>query len=398
MRRSTVLTWCAALLAACGTAQGIEGPGSSDVLFVRTAAGLSALPVAGGAPRTLPGGVASFDLGTLATTEWGDDSTTLKRLSPRGEQLASATLEGRLRARLVSGSGELVALTASEDGGDVYMPAPRPRTRIVVVDETGREARYALNGNFEPEAFSTDDRELFMIEYVPPLAPERYRVRRLRLRDGRVLPIGRLKLNAPGQMQGTGRTQVHSPGGEELYTLYTQQDDAGHAAEDHGSEAHAFVHVLNLEDSWAHCIDLPQVFGRGSASASAITTDPYGLNVFVVDWTHGVVASLNPSKVRVRETAHLHLGDPDEQTFATATDDRLFVGGNDEVVVIDTEDMQIVDRWNMDGEVIGLRTSRDRERVYVATPGRVTAIDLDGNDLFGFDAPGATGFEEVWQP
>ena len=398
MKRSRVLMWCAALLTACGTAQGIEGPRPNDVLFARTADGLSALPVAGGAPRSLPGAVASFDLGTLATTEWGDDSTTLKRLSPGGEQLASAALEGRLRARVVSGSGKLVALTSTEDGGDVYVPAPRARTRMVVVDATGRGSTYELDGNFEPEAFATDDRELLMIEYVPAMAPERYRVRRLRLRDGRVLPIGRLKLNAPGQMQGTGRTQVHSPGGEELYSLYTQQDDAGHAADDHGSEAHSFVHVLNLERSWAHCIDLPHVFGSGSASASAITTDPYGLSVFVVDWTSGAVASLNPSKVRVRDTAHLYLGDPDDETFATATRDRLFVGGNDDVVVIDTENMQIVDRWDMDGEVIGLGTSPDLDRLYVATAGQVTVLDLDGNELFDLDAPGTTGLERVWQP
>ena len=55
---------------------------------------------------------------------------------------------------------------AQDDGVGPAQPEPR---------------RYMLAGNFEPEAFSLDGRALFVIEFSPPLAPYRYRVRSLDL-------------------------------------------------------------------------------------------------------------------------------------------------------------------------------------------------------------------------
>ena len=386
------------VLAACGDASpvAIDGPGANDLVFLRTETGMQAVRPATGPVFDVPGGVASFDFGVLASTASDGTSTVVRRFTPRGDVLSTGELDADLTARVVSASGDLVALTESGDEGNLYAPAPKARTRVVVVEGSGAYRDYTLDGNFEPEAFAANERELFMIEYLPALAPERYRVRRLRLASGMVLPIGRLKLNAPGQMQGTGRNQVHSPYGDELYTLYTQQDDAGHDADDHAREAHAFVHLLNLEGSWAHCIDLPHVFASGDATASALATDPSGHRLHVVDWTNGVVATVSPARVRVRNTKGFDFGVADDQTFAVASDDRLFVAGNDEIVVIDTIRMREIDRWRADAEITGLRLSSNQERVYFSAAGRVTALDLRrGETLFSLDAPGVAGLEHA---
>ena len=68
---------------------------------------------------------------------------------------------------------------------------PRSRTSIVVADPTGapQTRTFDLRGNFEPEAFSTDDRLLFMIQHLPAEAPTVYRVTVLDLKSGRVVPV-----------------------------------------------------------------------------------------------------------------------------------------------------------------------------------------------------------------
>jgi DNA-binding beta-propeller fold protein YncE len=265
----------------------------------------------------------------------------------------------------------------------------------VVAQAGGGAKAFDLAGNFEPEAFSTDGRELFLLEYIPALAPTRYRVRRLLLEKERVVPIGRLKTAAPGQMQGTGRAQAYSPGADELYTLYTQQDSAGHEAGAISGD-HAFVHLLNLEGSWTHCIDLPHTFGHGDATASALAVSPDGARLFVADWTSGVLAVASPEKGKVIETATVAFGEADDRTFAAATDDLLFVAGGAEVVVLDPDSLEVADRWPVGAEVTGLAASEDGSRLYVSTDGQVLTLDTTGGEIQG-DLPveGARGLTHV---
>ena len=122
---------------------------------------------------------------------------------------------------------------------------------------------YRLDGNLEPEAFSTDAKYLFVIQYLPPSEPSLYRVAELELKDGDVYPvISRVKSlvaadagHAPGAAAGARRPQ--------LYTLYSSQPAAyaeGYDVAQAGAEGPvAFVHVLNLEAHWAFCLPLPKV-------------------------------------------------------------------------------------------------------------------------------------------
>ena len=396
MLKTRALALVATVAVGCGTAQGIEEPISSDAILVSTLRGIEAVSLGTGqVQRRIPEGIVSAEADRVVSTTTDGTSTRVTTMDLAGEVLSRATVEGNMLARVAT--DERVALTDRAGAGETaYLPAPKERTRVVVLDGDGTQREFELEGNFEPEAFKVSGTELFMIEYIPAMAPDRYRVRRLKLRSGDVVPIGRLKLNAPGQMQGTGRTQVLAPAGHELYTLYTQQPDAGHAGEAHAHGiGHAFVHVLNLDQAWAHCVDLPSVFASGHATASAIAVNPSGTRVFVADWTSGSVASLKPHKVRLATTVTgLDLGSEDDETFAAASSDRLYIAGNDSVVVLDANTLSLVDRWSVGAEIVGLEL--DDERLFVSTAESMIVLDLvNGRSLQSVPVDGTLGIEGV---
>ena len=370
--------------------------GGNDTLFVRTPDGLRSIASSTGElVHSFPGGIGSPDFTLVAAATPAGDETRISLQDPMGAELTTSQIQGSLVPRVISGTGELVALAPPRaEGIDPYLPEGRAESRIVVLNASGRHREYVLDGNFEPEAFSVNDRQLFMIEYFPALEPAEYRVRRLLLDSGKVVPIGRLKNFAPGQMQGTGRNQVYAPDGSALYTLYTQQHEGGH---DHSvGGGRAFIHLLNLSESWAHCIDLPAAFGEGQTTASAIATTPIGESLFVVDWTNGAIAVVDPLEIGVMHKAEIDLGSPDEQTFAQATADTLYVGGNSTIVMIDGGSLQETDRWSLSGEIAGLKVSRDGRRLYAVVGGEIVVLNATTGEVLGsIPAPGAAGIEHV---
>lgn len=369
-------------LAACGEPPiGEELAGSAELVFLQTQGGTTGIDSSTGEEHVaFAGAVAARDWSVVATAERAGGVTTLTRTAPLGEELSRVDIAGEFAANVVAESGGLVALTPPRSpGATPWLPDGRARTEVVIAEPTGALRRFDLEGNFEPEAFSSDENELFMIEYIPAMAPDRYRVRRLKLATGKVVAIGRLKSAAPGQMQGTGRTQVHAPYGDDLYTLYTQQADAGHVEYgSHGTDdSHAFVHLLNLDDSWAHCIDLPMPFGMGRATASALAISPDGRSLYVSDWTNGAVALVRPERVRVVRTERLELGAADDATFATAGRDRLYLAGNSQIAILDATTLELVDRWSMPGEVMGLALDQDEERLFVSLDGEFLTLEAE---------------------
>ena len=97
---------------------------------------------------------------------------------------------GALDARVASTGGYLVALatgTSQRSTPDRPLSARRAaETTIVVVGAEGERNRLTLPGCVEPEAFSIAGDRLFVLDYLPPQAPERYRVRQVDLVGGRV--------------------------------------------------------------------------------------------------------------------------------------------------------------------------------------------------------------------
>ena len=404
--RTIAVALLAALLAsACGRPEGGGDAGASragPLLYLRAAESLVGLDVTTGRVRVDAGAAVSSPRWSnlFAATAEGS-ATKLSQLDPiTGNEWSRADLSGRLEARVASTSGRLVALGEPRQGStNLWMPEGRARTKLVVATAEGRKRVYRLDGNYEPEAFSTNDRNLFLIQYVPALQPDRYRVRVLKLGSGRIVRVGRRVKAAPDEMRGTGRRQVFDADGSRLYTLYTRQppnythrDPVVH---DDGM-VHAFVHVLDLTAGWAHCIDLPMPFGTGSAAASAIAISDDEARVYVIDWSGGAVAAIDTRRLRVAGVEVLPFGAPDDETFATAAGDRLYVAGNSTVVTLDTSTLDVVDRWVVPDEVVGVEAAADGKMVYVASKDRVLALDSSsGEVLRSIPAPGTHGVEQL---
>ncbi len=201
-------------------------------------------------------------------------------------------------------SGRSVAYVPGSDAG-LYEASGRRWTKITVAQpEESASRTYRLKGDFEPEAFSTDESKLFLIEH---LSDVRYRVRMLKLRTGKVAPIGRLTKFAPDSMRGVGRVQVYAPTGDTLYTLYTRQPpNTAHRTQDEDldpNRVHAFVHVLSLEGAWAHCIDLKMPFGMDPDAINDIAVSKDGTFVYATDGAQVAVIDANGLKVWEMVTA-----------------------------------------------------------------------------------------------
>jgi hypothetical protein len=278
----------------------------------------------------------------------------------------------------------------------------RSSTTIIVAhpgDPSGTSERYRLRGNYAPEAFSTDRSGLLMLQYLPAVDPVSYRVVRLELDKGKVEDLyGRTKGAQPmGPMSGTRLQQVPAPDASRLYTLYTDQPEdyakaySGYASTGHGPVA--FVHTLDLQDSWAFCVDLPRAFGPGDAEAKAIAISPDGSRLYAVDTDQGLVAATDTRRLKVVgvENADLGLGHSGQAVASVSADGgTLYVGRGSNVVALRLEDMKVLDRWSLGGATTGLATSSDR--LYATTPDGVRILNPDtGAQIRSVPVSGVTG-------
>lgn len=292
---------------------------------------------------------------------------------------------------VASPSGRSVALVEGLGKTSPYEPRRRAETRLVVArPESGDLQRFKLAGNFAPEAFSTDEDSLFMIEYLDS-ASGRYRVRIMRLNSGRVLPAGRLTKLAPDSMRGTGRVQVYSPDRDYLYTLYTKQppNDAHGSVEDAHSPSmvHAFVHVLNLEKGWAHCVDLPMPFGRDEP-ARVLAVAPDGDRLYAVDGR--AIAVIDADRLRVDSVHMLPSSDPAPSAGAVGRDGRLYLTAGSNVRVLDGQTFDEVGSWPVQDSVRALVLGRGEDHLFVSTRSGIEVFEVPaGRRIGAFPAPGA---------
>ena len=401
---------------------------AGDVLVLGTSDG--ALVVSSGSGSVLAqdaGDLAAPDGSRRYATTADGKATTLETRDPvSGEVLASTTMPGDLEAWVASISGDAVALMPpgrTSTGGK--LAPPHRSTTIVVADPSGERAvrTYHLDGNFEPEAFSIDDRRLFLIQYLPALAPSVYRVTFLDLASSQVRPVfGRFK-TPPERMPGIRLSHVFDDTSDQLYTLYTNRPSKGYRGNwdgkgygdagagqgygDSGSSAGSgdsrsaaevsFVHVLNLRDGWAFCAGLPRSLWGRPASAQAMAPSPDGRHLYIVDSTRGIVADMNTKTLKISSTAHLDLtGTGGDRTSAVTSLDgeRLFIGSamdGSAVYEVDTTTMRIVGRWTMPATVSGLALSGDGTRLYAALDDRVAILDATtGEELTTLGFGGAS--------
>ena len=166
----------------------------------------------------------------LSTSEFGEGTLIETVDATTGETVSSQTVPERLEIRTVSPAGGAVALMEPRSARlGLYVPEPRETTSIVVarIDGATEQQRFELDGNFEPETFSTDEQTLFLLEFWPPTDPDRYFVRQLDLTSGEVADVFSPEVNLQPEMKGTAGTQVISPDAAFLFTLYTAANPDG---------------------------------------------------------------------------------------------------------------------------------------------------------------------------
>jgi hypothetical protein len=389
--KACVVAVAAMLLASCSTLaeteltrNSVNGGPEPDHLLVSTRSGLEVLDAASKKIVTrAPRSVVSPDAGRLFSVSGNGDSARVVTLDPAtGRELAAAAAPGGLRPGVASADGALLALAPPhEEGVTPWLPKGKRRTRIAVArtDGSSEPATYHLRGNFELEGFSTSGDQLFLLEYMPAMNPTHYELRRLLLHSGEVRQISGRKQNAPGRMRGTGRIASFSPSGHELYTLYTQQGpNYAHGSSTHEpGRSYAFVHLLNLEGGWTHCIDLRAPFGTGRVTTHAMALTPDGSRLFVADPTSGGLAVISPLETKVLKSVTLDLRamTRGQASAAAGQDGTLYLAGGKQILEIDGQTLEIRDRWKTGRKVTGIALGANGRRLYASLRGKVAVFD-----------------------
>ena len=314
-RRWPWLVPVVAALAIGGAIVVVESFGSSetsDLVLVTTDAGAVSLidPFAEDPTLfTIDDAYAAPDSETIYRIKAEGTVTQLDELdAANGSIISTQEVPGRLELASVSPDGDAVALMPDYGGAPgLYLPAPRESTSITVAHNDGSAPRvYELAGTFEPETFSLDLDTLFLIEFWPPLEPDRYFVRQLDLETGLIRESYTPEVEIEPAMRGRARAQVMDPAGRFLYTLYNVASDApplhdplAEAPDDGGYWS--FVHVLDLREEHSICIFLPEMFGRWSQENMGLGISPDGEKLYVVDSVLGTIAAIDTRDHLVEE-------------------------------------------------------------------------------------------------
>lgn len=352
-----------------------------DSLLVETDGGLALVETPSGRVlATARPAAAAWDGSALA----GSTADGLNVLDSRGRVAYAVPDAGGLGPRVVSPGGERVALATG--AASPYRPQGRTETTISIVGRGGELERLTLPGCVEPEAFGLQGNLLYVLDYLPPTAPDRYRVRMVDLttkqysplltRDKALIPPG-----SEEEMRGEGRQGVYDEAHALLFTLYTHQPGHEHTrdllrgARADAPDVHAFVHTLSLDGQFAYCIDLPAPFGEAPASAHAIAIARLSGVPFVVDIAHATVAEIDPQELTVRRVVAAAFPASDGPATVAVSPDgsRVFVGAGSQIHVLDRTTLAAVASWTPGGEVRGIVPGP--QAVWVGSPGSIAALD-----------------------
>jgi DNA-binding beta-propeller fold protein YncE len=355
----------------------------ADRLLLGTASGVVALdPATGTVLNAEPAALASGDGRRLVRSRLVDAGTEIAVLdTATGAVRATQVVAGEWSPRVVSVDGARVVLgpTASDAAG-------RDRTSLLVVEpEAGTEPRSLyLVGNVEPEAFSSDGRALFVLQYTPAAAPERYQVRRLDLTSGAVDDVPDKASGWGDAMAGTARTHALAPDGRRLYTLYTTGDPAQ-------GTATAFVHVL-LDEQWAFCVDLPVPFGVGGGDTRmTIAVAPDSSAVYVADLHGGAVAVIHAASLTVTSMARFEnlLPSSAAASATVASDGSLWLAQGNTAVAIAGDLAGATNSVFAREDVTGVALSPDADRLYLGLADEIQVFDTRSRQEVGLlTAPG----------
>lgn len=364
-------------LSACAAEPG-ERSASKDMLFLQTEAGIAvAAAGASSAEFQAADSIPSTDWSTVVRSRLRNRYTRVIAVDAlSGEEAWRSRIDGALRLKIVSASGDQVALGPANER---YYDQGRRSTTITIQDSSGSVRPLKLKGNYEPEAFSTDGQDLFLVQYLPARAPTHYRVRTLDIGTGKVGGVYTVDAELQEAMRGTARVQASSLDGSRLYTLYTLRE--------HGEE-HSFIHVLDLDEKWAHCIDLPDGFTDSPEKATSMTVSPDGDRLYVGNSITGTIAELDTEALNVARSSHVTygLGGPEHMTM---NEDHLFIASGRRLSAVSLDSLAEDRSWSLEQKIRGLQAAEDGYRLYVGQRALIAIIDVEtGRHLEAVDPPG----------
>lgn len=382
-RGGGILMLTALLLAACG--QPIErAEAEPDLLFVQSGGGVGVVHSETGASRELrQEAIPSRTWSTLVRAVPTARGTRVEAIDPLDESILwKSSVPGAVRVRLVAEDGRRAVV---EPTGQNHFTRGRGRTVLMVVGEDLERQVVRLEGNVEPEAFSTDGRSVFVLRYTPARRPVSYQVLKLDLTTEEVGEVYTPDAELQESMQGTARIQAVSPDGRYLYTLYTLAGDEGHS--------HAFIHVLNLDEEWAHCIDLPEGFGYSRDAKVAMAVTPDGERIYVADTGIGTAAAVDTRALSVTSTSSISTQSGGILHALSGPNGELILAKGGEVVVLEPDSLSVRYRTTVGWGVRGMQVSTDGTKLYVGLDDSVTVIDLATGEVLGALNP--VGLEQI---
>ena len=352
----------------------------TDLLFLQSGRAVTVVAAGSSNPsfRALAA-APSHDWSTVVQAVPSGKSTRVVAVDPTsGEESWSLSASGRLEVKVVSPDGGAAVL---EPRGPRYMSNPSTTRLVIARRGSTRPETIELRGNFAPEAFSTDAQSLFVVQYLPARNPNRYQVRRLDLSTGAVDDVYSVDAELQEAMRGTARIQAMSPDGTRLYTLYTLRSRG---------TSHAFIHVLSLDELWAHCVDLPEAFAGAPQKATALTVAPDGKRLYVANARRRLLAEIDTEQLAVTRTATVDFAHGKGAHAAHGSGSALYLAGGTKVTVVETKDLDIVRSWGVDFPVTGLQPSAEDRSLYVGHRTRISVFDpSSGKSLGGIEPPGA---------
>ena len=357
-----------------------------QMLFLRSSLGVAVIEAGASEPTFQDtAAVPSRDWTTVISSDRvKGGSTRVSALDPStGIARWSQVVPGNLSVKIVSEDGDLAALGPRSERHHLR---GRTETQLTIA-ATGQvdEQTLTLDGNYEPEAFSTDGRNLFVVRYLPPQNPTKYQVRRLDLTDGRVKSVYTPDQHLQRAMGGTARIQVGSPDGTRLYTLYTVG---------RGSDRYAFIHVLSLDQLWAHCIDLPQEFAHSAEVATALSVSPDGDKLYVGNSAARMIAEVDTEHLAMTRSAPMETGSG-RRAHAVGSDSTLYFASGNYVSAIDTAELIEMDSWFMFDRITGLQVSDDAKTLLIGQRDEVDSVDLaTGEKAATIDPPGVRRIDQ----
>lgn len=395
-RRFVLLFGLVVIGAACGQPAEAPAPLVQQQLFLRSARGVTVASTSDTSEPTYSStdAVPSGDWSTAVGARVHKNLTTLVASDPTtGRSLWERNLDGQLQVKVVSYHGDRVALGPTTEW---HHTQGRRRTDLVIVASNGYAPvqTLSLEGNYEPEAFSSDGHDLFVIEYLPAMQPTHYRVRSLDLTTGEVGGVYTVDEELQDSMRGTARVQAMAPDGGRLYTLYTERS---------GGEQHSFVHVLSLDEKWAHCVDLPEGFADAAETATALTLSDDGKRLFVANSVTDEVAEVDTEQLTVVADDPAPFADDtgtkkSHDTHAAHDGDHLFLAHEYGLASVDASTFEAQKEWMLDEPITGLQLSADGEQLFVGQKDEVVVLDIGtGEEITTIDPPGIGDIDVLGQ-